>query len=76
MIQQHLDYISGFDTVIGGNRFSVNPYVACIRSRLDTVAAGIGHVLCEIFVYPFFSLTLIYLAPPSLPQLFVFYIRI
>ena len=72
MIEQDLDDITGFDAVVGGHRLSVDPYVPCIRSRLDTVTAGVGHMLRQVFVNALFALTFIYLASPSFPQQIVF----
>ena len=66
MIQQHLDYISGLDLIVRGYGTSVDPHIAGIRSRLDAVAAGVGHVLRQIFVHADFPLAFIYFAPPAL----------
>ena len=74
MIQQHLNDIAGFDAVIGRYGLPVDPYITGIRSRLDAIAAGVGHVLGEVFVNAFFALTFIHLAAPALKDFFRFYV--
>ena len=71
MIEQDLYYIPGFDAVVGGNGFSVDPHVSGVRSRLNTVAARIGHVLSKVFIDSLFTLPFIYFAPPTFPEFFI-----
>ena len=66
MIEQHLDDITGFDAVVGSDRRTVDPHITGIRSRLDAVTAGVGHMLGEVFVDTLFALPLIDLASPTL----------
>ena len=68
MIEQDLYNITRFDAVVGCDRFSVRPHVTRVRSRLDTVAAGVGHVLGKVFVYAFFALPLVHLTAPTLKK--------
>ena len=72
MIQQHLDNIAGFNAVIGCYRVTIHPHITCVRSRLDTVTAGVGHVLGKVFVYSFLALPFVHFAPPALPEEIVF----
>ena len=65
VIEQHLDDIAGFDAVVGRNGTTIHPHVACVRSRLDAVSAGVGHVLGKVFVDTLLTLALIDLAAPA-----------
>ena len=75
MIQQHLNDIARFDAVIGRHRLAVHPHITGIRSGLDAVAAGVGHMLREIFVNPLLALPLVDLAAPALKDLLLLYVK-
>ena len=67
MIKQNLDDITGFDAVVAGHSTAIHPYIAGIGSRLDAIAAGVGHVLCQVVVYTLLALSGIHLAAPAFP---------
>jgi len=72
MVEHHLNDIPGFDAIVGCNRRSIDPHITCVRSRLDTVSAGIGHVLREVLVHALFALTFVHLATPTLEEQIVY----
>lgn len=71
VVEQHLDDVTGANFLVGSHGLAIDPHVAGIRSRLDAVAAGSGHVLAQVFIHANGGLAFIDLGAPTFEEFFV-----